>query len=95
MPALLLNIKVAAITDVSNPLSKYEFVGLFGSCSVCVHVILNCIHMQKTLMIFLIYKWGFFWVLSVFYRGSKLSLLFMAHSMVVSFLNRGSGSKNK
>lgn len=51
MPAPLLNLKVAAITDTSNPSSKYEFVGLFGSCSFCVHVILGGIHMQKKSMI--------------------------------------------
>lgn len=58
MPAPLLNLQVAAITDISYPSSKYEFVGLFGSCSFCVHVILSGIHMQKTfiLLLFLIYK---------------------------------------
>lgn len=53
MPAPLLNLKVAAITDISNPSSKYEFVGLFGSCSFCVHGILSGTHMQKTLMLLL------------------------------------------
>lgn len=58
MPAPLLNLKVAAITGISNPSSKNEFVGLFGFCSFCVPVILSGIQRQKALMLllFLIYN---------------------------------------
>lgn len=98
MPAPLLNLKVAAITDTSNPSSKYEFVGLFGSCSFCVHVILSGIHMQKNkwFYLFLSRNVCLLGIVSILWRKQTISsYAFTAHSMVVSLLNRGSGSKNE
>lgn len=95
MLAPLLNLKITAMINISNPSSKSEFVGLFGSCSFCVHVILSGIHMQKNVnaFIFSYLKIFVFWVL-IFYRGT-ISYFFTAHDMVVSLLTRASGSENE
>lgn len=91
MLALLFHPKVAAITYISGPSSKCQFLCLFGSCSSCVCAILCGICVQK-FNVFTFDTFTFsnlqifdFWLL-LFYRRSRPSLFMLLQHIAWWFL---------